>query len=392
MNKLQFLSIFLVLFLIMPFSVVASSPTVSAWIPYWAGENAVDEVRRRIRDLDVIMPFIYEVDNLGKIVAKADIKKNSWQELLNKADSRDVKVIPTIAWFDGANIHFVLSDDARRTQHIEQITALVKEHDFAGIDIDYESKLAITSPFYSLFLKELKDELGQQDLYCTVEARTPPESLYRDIPEPLLYANDYKEINKYCDRIEIMAYDQQRADIKLNEIRKGDPYAPVADTDWVEKVLGLALKDFDNNKVILGVPTYGRTWQVVAGPSQFKDYKVISSNNYQNVEAIAKREVVTPSKNSAGELGFSYFAPDSIFGFLDKVPTPKNASAGNEAASKALLIATILRREIPFNFISFSDKNSISDKWDLVNKYDLDGIALFSINGTEDKDLWDIFD
>jgi spore germination protein YaaH len=94
------------------------------------------------------------------------------------------------------------------------------------------------------------------------EARTPPDSLYKTIPADLEYANDYKALNKYCDRVKLMTYDQERADLKLNASAKG-LYAPIADPAWVTKVVNLAAKDIAKSKLQIGVATYGYIYQIM---------------------------------------------------------------------------------------------------------------------------------
>ena len=56
---------------------------------------------------------------------------------------------------------------------------------------------------------------------CTIEARTPLDSRYENIPKDIQYANDYVAINKYCDRVRIMTYDQGSIDLKLNAPAQG---------------------------------------------------------------------------------------------------------------------------------------------------------------------------
>ncbi len=365
---------------------------VGAWVPWFADEAGAKQAQKQIRDIDVLYPFVYEVNAANDIVNRVDFSDRHWKNLLKEAEKRRVEVIPTIAWFDGDAIHAVLSDRKAREEHIDDIVALVEEGDFDGINIDYESRRSETVDYYSTFLKELKRALDKSaSLTCTIEARTPPESRWRDVPAVIEYSNDYTAINEHCDWVEIMAYDQQRADLKLNDERKGVPYMPVADTAWVDKVLDLALEELDNEKVLLGVATYGRAWDVTVAPDWYRDYKQVASLNQPRILELAKKYNAPIGRTEGGEAVISYFPDDSPWRILDRLPTIPGTPKGFEAAAKALFVATYAKIEIPVRVVIWSDAAAIEEKLELVEDYDLRGVAIFKVDGEEDPALWKAF-
>lgn len=362
---------------------------VSGWIPYWRDSEGMKDAKKHLSDIDTLYPFVFTVKLDGTLSDNAGLDDRDWRSFLRTARRKDVEIIPSIMWSSGETIHGILSNEKAREKHIEAIVDMVDDGDFDGVDIDYEAKRAETKDYFSLFLKELKKELGKKRLLtCTVEARTPPDSLYKKVPEVLTYANDYKEMAKYCDRVEIMAYDQQRADLKLNDFRKGIPYMPVSDPLWVEKVIELALKDFDADQLILGIPTYGYHYDVTVAPDWYRDYRRVGALNMPDMLDVAKTYKVTPGRNAQGEMSFTYFAESSPFKVLNALATPKGTPKGYEAAAKALLFANMTGSEVTVRLATYSDAGAMEDKIKLAEKYNLRGVALFKIDGEEDQSIW----
>ena len=388
----RYISIVLLCTLTFPLGVEAQyRGEVAVWVPWFQARLGAERALEQIRKIDVLHPFVYEVNEHGVIENKVNFSDQHWRRLFAAARRERVQVIPTIAWFDGEAIHATLSDRTRRRAHIEDIMDLVREHRFAGIDIDYEQKQAETIDYFSSFLRELKRALGPRTLVCTIEARTPPESRWREVPAVMQYANDYEQIHRQCDVIQIMAYDQQRADITLNNERRGVPYMPVADRDWVEKVLQLALEDFDAHKVRLGIPTYGRAWDVTVAPEWYRDYTRVATLNQPRILELSQKYAVPIGRSAGGEAVISFFPEDSIYTALNVLPTPAGTPRGFEAAAKALFFANATGMEVPVRFITWSDARAIEDKLHLAKRYNLAGVAIFKVDGEEDPGLWRLF-
>jgi spore germination protein YaaH len=374
-------------------TVVSKQPLeFSGWIPYWRAATGTLDVLPNLSKLTSVMPFGYTFKADGTLVDTANITEEPWKSFIAEAKRKKVRVIPTVMWGNGEAIHKTLSNTKKRVALEDEIAKLVKDNNFDGIDIDFEAKKHETMDYFSTFLKGLSQRLGKKWLYCTVEARMPLYDRYlpgaKIPPDAQDFANDYKQMNKYCDRIEIMAYDQGVIDLRLNKMRTA-PYAPVSDPAWVEGLVAVASESINKNKIIIGVPTYGYEYEVTPIEGDGYKYKVLWPFNLKYATDIATKLGITPTRTSANEIGFSY----------DPARLEAIAPIGSDSTQTQQGIATTtivdnatstdgLRK--PFNFLSWSDAQAVADKVALARRLGVRGVAVFKFDGGEDPKIWEV--
>jgi spore germination protein YaaH len=355
------------------------------WLPFWKTQSGQQDIALHLDSIDEISPFSYEVGAGGALIDDLNIGDGSWFNWLSAIHDSKTKVIPTIAWFNGPSIYTLLSSTKKRQAEEDKIAALVKSESFDGIDIDFEGMTTSTKPYYSLFIQGLAIRLHPQKkmLTCTILPRTPVSSLYESNPLPdVQYAEDYVVLNKYCDEVRVMAYDQGTLDIKLDAAKgNGTLYAPTADPAWVEKVIKNTITTINPKKVMLGVPTYGYEYQVswLMGATT---YERVRSFTYVQAMDRVDSLGVAPVRNNAGELSFTFASSthiNNVGAALTSIVAstlPTALASVNPAASTTF-------------FASVSDAQSTADKIKLAKKYGLRGVILFKADGELDPATWD---
>ncbi len=376
----------------------SSSLEISGWIPYWRTEAGTKDAKKHLANLTEVNPFGYTVKNDGTLNDALKVQNKDWQSLFKAAKAKKVRVIPTVMWSSTTAIHTVLSDPSKRATHIAGIVKMVQDNGFDGIDIDYEGKKADTRIYYSAFLKELSEAMGDKLLVCTIEARMPLDSRYVGTPPPgIEYANDLKEINTYCDRVRIMTYDQQTADVKLNKIAREakEIYAPIADTTWVESVVNYMGADIDKKKMVIGIATYGHIYQIMPNSEgSGYGYTRLEAFNPKYATDLAKQYKITPIRNRAGELSFSYVPKEQPEGLPTQKElahlAPKGTASANLASAGALVLAQTKGTQAPVMYLTWSDAGAIGAKVDLAKKLGVKGVAVFKIDGGSDSKMWKV--
>ncbi len=389
-------SFFCALSFVLPLSASAATATkfeVTGWIPYWRSATGTADVLPNLSKLTEVNPFVYTIKSDGTFRDNGKLDEEPWLSFIAEAKRQKVRVIPTIMTSNGELLHEILSDQKKRIALADRITKLVKDEGFDGIDIDFEGKRAADKDYFSTFLKGLYQRMGNKWVMCTIESRTPLDSRYYGTTPPAdatMYANDLAAINKYCDRVRIMVYDQQGIDLKLSTAAASSSqiYAPVGDPAWVEKVVNLMAKDIKRSKILIGVPTYGYEYDVTAYAGKEYIYKILWTFNPGYAIPLAAQHGVTPQRNSAGEMHFTYVANAAT----SSTPVSLGANSALLAALAATSYADAYNSHLNFRLVNWPDATSLQSKIDLAKKLGVRGISIFKLDGGQDPNIWKVLE
>lgn len=394
---LRYGSAFFLLMALIPIPAFAATGfQVSGWLPYWRIASSTTDAMAHLSDFTEINPFGFVVQNDGTIADPGNISatQGPWTTLIAAAKAKKVRVVPTVMWSNGPAIQNILSNTSSRIALETTIANLVKTNGYSGIEIDFENKEAETKNYFSTFLEGLYLRMGNKLVECDIEPRTPVSSRYDGTPpaDATEYANNYVAINKYCDVIKIMAYDQGTIDLKLNAAADGAPYIPVADPQWVYKVLELALQTISPKKIMLGVATYGYEYQVTPLSQSGYRYDLLWAFDPQYALDVAAQYGTTIQRNRAAELSFTYF-PSVLSGATSTSPyiDTEDSNLGTLATtSYSDGSSGPVSGVSSFNILWWSDATAIEDKVDIAKELGLRGVSIFKVDGGEDPGIWNL--
>jgi spore germination protein YaaH len=151
--------------------------------------------------------------------------------------------------------HFVLSPEFHLREGLINDIALASAG-YDGVQIDFEAVLSKDKDNFADFLYSLKERLGGKTLSVALPAHTQDGTS----------AYDYARLNSIVDYIVVMAYDEHWSQSQPGSI---------ASINWCNKVVSYALTRISPEKLIMGMPLYGRAW-ADKNPSRAYKYSTIS--------------------------------------------------------------------------------------------------------------------
>lgn len=222
-------------------------------------------------------------------------------------------------------------NEESRKKFAESVLKFITYYNFDGIDLDWEyptQRQGITNDRdnFSELLKTLKETLSPWNLTVSLAAPAIKEDFERSY--------DYTEICKHADFISLMAYDLQSSDKTSNH----------ADLSKV-KLLIDSIDSTCHEKLILGVPSYGRSYSLdnpnengpnakVKGPGIAGDYTQEKGFlGYNEICEVKKKNNAQAKYFSSGEgvyitFGNQWISYDNQKTTLKKIEYVKNKKLG----------------------------------------------------------------
>ncbi len=307
---------------------------IGFYAEWWSKDtSSFQSLSSNVKAIRTIAPFWASLEKDGTLTDRGGEDHVSVVEYAHNNQITVLLLLNNVKESNGHNpIHTVLSDQRLRAKAITSINAYIKKYKLDGINIDFEMVPPSDRDNLTLFMKELSAQLKPQGYLVTIDV-FPKQDESNDVA----YAYDYEALARYTDKIMLMTYDQHGA---------WSGPGPIADSKWIEKNLLYALQYIPKTKLYLGIAAYGYDWSAQG----------VESINYQ--QAIERADKYNAPIQSDKQSQTPYFY------YTDK--------SGIE------------------HQVWFENGESVKPKLDLVNRYDLAGIAMWKL-GEEDPIYWKIF-
>ena len=275
--KIVLIIVFSILFFISSDSDLPVSSFGEVWVYMVVGREASFSPAYPITD---IAYFGTEVNIQGRLIGVPDFNR-----IRNMPGRKHL-----VASCTGQAVSYfaLLEGRPEREALIRDLIAAAQPYD--GLQINFESVPAVSRNAYLSFLRELRAGLGNRMLTVALAART--RTIANDV-------YDYAAILPIVDRILVMAYDEHWS---------GGSPGPIASMEWSERVARYSLDTIGRDKLIIGMPFYGRRWGSITPNMAFI---------HSGIMDIIRDENITDIQRLNGIPNFRYVAPVTMTVFYE---------------------------------------------------------------------------
>lgn len=300
------------------------------------GSGLIQTLERTGDVLDVVSPGYFDLTQDGNLKLTSHFDPYSIKEMQKKG----FKVVPFLAnhWDRDVGRAALKNKDLL----IKELVTIINEYNLDGVNVDIENITHEDRNNFTIFIKELREALPKDKEVSVAVAANP-----KGYTSGWHGAYDNKALANYVDYIMIMTYDE-------NYDGDSTP-GPVASIQFVENSIIQMLREVPSSKIVIGLPFFARSW------------KNDGSIKGKGISLIRVNELIHKYNGSV------------TFDSNSKSPRAIVNIAGYE---RDLTRGTYT--------IWFENEESILNKLELIEKYNLKGAGSWSLHQAT-QDIWDVY-
>lgn len=292
--------------------------------------------------LSVISPSYFDINSDGSLKLN-----NVSAEFVTAMHNNGIRVVPFLSnhWDRAGGVNALNNIE----QLVEDIAAAVEQYGLDGVNVDIENVTHTHRDQYTQLIRRLRQRLPADKEVSVAVAANP-----KGWNTGWHGSYDYAALGEVADHLFIMAYDEHY---------QGGEAGPVASIDFVEQSIQYALQFVPAEKVVLGIPFFGRVW---------------NTSGSVNGDGISINRALELIERYGGRISYDRDARSPKAEFTIRAGDPS---------------FTLNGRTLPVGdyVLWYEDSDSIKEKLSLVGKYGLKGAGNWSA-GQETRDVWDYYE
>ena len=293
--------------------------------------------------LDEVAPNYFTLNADGTLVLTSAVS----QTFVDTMHARGIRVVPYLTNDWNRQVGIIALNN--RAALADALAQAVATYNLDGINIDLENLTVNQRADYVDFVRLLREKLPDSKAISVAVAANPGGAV-----SGWAGSYDYAGLAQYCDYLFIMAYDEHY---------DGSAPGPVSSIKFTENSIRYALSRVPKEKIVLGLPFYGRIWRDEGGYPQGYG---LSDTKISRLISDYNGTVTT----------------DSVSRSARAVITVEHWQTKPVVGAKALTAGTYT--------IWYDNEQTLKEKLDLVHKSGLKGAGSWSL-GQEAAGTWDYY-
>ena len=327
-----------------PFNDFVSAKTEKSYglsyVYFGSVADQIENVKKSAKAIDTVSPSYFDLSAEGKL----NVTSLS-PAFIEEMHREGIKVVPFLSnHWDKTSGKNALDN---RVALAREIAEMIEKYKLDGVNVDIENVDHTYREKYTDFVRLLREYIPKNKEVSVAVAANP-----YGWTNGWQGSYDYQELGEYADYLMVMSYDEHY---------EGGDDGPVASIDFVRDSVEYALEYVPEEKIVMGIPFYGRLW---GGGLQGKG---ISLNRADELISTYNAKVYFDEESKTPVAVFTVYENSPQFKLNEKTLKPGNYT------------------------LWYENEISLNKKIQLIEEYGIKGVGNWSA-GQEKDNIWDYYE